>query len=441
MRNLILLLVLLAGLVYADVAVTIYNNNLALVRETRDIEFTKGIQHIKYVDVASQIEPTSVHFKAVNSPVQLLEQNYEYDLVGTASLLQKYIEEELRVTTENEVYSGKLLSTGNDIILQTDEGQIRAVKADAVQTIEFPSLPEGLISRPTLVWMINSPNAGKQNTELSYLTRGMAWHAEYVAVVNADDTKLDLAGWVSINNNAGLTFKDAKIKLVAGDVNMVQETRMRKSFMQADMAMAAAPEQFQEKEFFEYHLYTLQRPATIKDNQMKQISLFNPQTANVKKLFVYDGDRNQNKVQVQLEFKNSEHNNLGMPLPKGKVRVYKTDSDGSQEFIGEDQIDHTPKDEIVRLTMGNAFDVVGERTVISTRRINDNTREQKIQIVLRNHKKENIAVKVVEHFWGNWRIVGTGPNFTKKTATLGEFEVLVPKDDEAKAEFTVLITN
>ncbi len=439
---LMLILGISVSIAQPQVSVTIYNDNLALVREVRAIQFEKGTQEYKFVDVAAQIDPTSVHFKSLTDPngIVLLEQNYEYDLVGTDRLLQKYIEQELIATIEEGgAVSGTLLSSsGGDIIVQLENNQIQALKAEAVQSILFPSLPEGLISQPTLVWLVNAQKGGEHNSEISYLTSGIQWHAEYVAVVNEEDTQLDLAGWVSIENNSGTAYEDAKIKLVAGDVHRVREPRPRP--MRKEMyAMAAADEaQFEEKEFFEYHLYTLQRPATIKNRQIKQLSLFPSETADVDKIYTYDGEYNGKKVNVRLEFENSKENGLGMPLPRGKVRVYKSDSDGSQEFIGEDAIDHTPKDELVRLTMGSAFDIVGERIVKDVQQINKRSRQQTVEITLRNHKEEKIEVLVIEHLRGDWKFVGSTPKIHKKTANRVEFQVKVPADGETTFEYTVL---
>jgi hypothetical protein len=425
----------------AQVALTIYNNDLCLVREQRPIEVQKGIQTIRFEDVAARIDPTSVHFKSLTDPegVVLLEQNFEYDLVGTDRLLEKYINQSLVVTSkEGNVFSGTLLnSDGGDVIMQSDDGQVKIIKSASLVTVEFPSLPEGLISKPTLMWLIQSDKAGAHTSEISYLTQGMSWHAEYVAVTDAKDTQVELSGWVSIQNNAGVTFNDAKIKLVAGDVHTVRPERRLAKAPEA-MMLAADMSQFQEKEFFEYHLYTLQRPSTVKDRQIKQLSLFSPATVKSEKQYVFDAQARDAKVGVYLEFKNSASDGLGMPLPAGKVRVYKEDEDKSQEFIGEDRIDHTPKDEKVRLYLGNAFDLVGERTEKSVQQVTDRSRRMTVEIRLRNHKKEDVNISVVEHFYGDWEFIGPTPPIKKRDASSAEFVVAVPKDGEKVFEYTVL---
>ena len=418
-----------------DLAITVYNQNRGLVKDARDLTVDKGVSTISITDVAAQIDPTSVHFKSLTSPekIAILEQNYEYDLVGASKILQKVVDEQIRVVTEEgEVFNGKLLTaSGGDVVIQTSNGSVQIIKSDAIQHFDFPKLPEGLITRPTLVWMIQNDGPTSQRTEISYLTGGLNWHAEYVAVVNAKDTKLDLSGWVSIDNKSGATYPDAKLKLVAGDVHVVEEQQRVRRAVKADyMLEAAGAPQFEEKSFFEYHLYTLQRPATLKDNQIKQISLFPSANTDIRKIYLFDGQRYQNKVRVNVEFKNSKQAGLGMPLPKGKIRVYKEDTDGALEFIGEDQIDHTPKDEDVRIFLGNAFDLVGERTVKESRKISSRSREETIEVTLRNHKEEDVIFRVVERFWGDWRIIEKTHDPVKQDARKAEFDVKVPADEE-----------
>ena len=426
-----------------EVSVTVYNNDLALVRETRLIELKKGVQEYQFQDVAAKIDPTSVHFKSLTYPdkVALLEQNFEFDLVGTERLLEKYINESIMVSTKDgNTFSGKLLNShGGDVIVSLKDGQVKVVKASAVETVEFPSLPEGLMTKPTLVWFLDCKNAGKHESEISYLTKGIKWHAEYVAIVNDEDSKLDLGGWVSINNRSGATYEEAKLKLVAGDVHTVQpERKIRGRAMAEDAYMATAAPQFKEKAFFEYHLYTLQRPATLKDRQIKQISFFPSTEAKVEKVYIFDGQQNRKKVRTLLEFKNDEASGLGMPLPKGKIRVYKKDDDKSQIFIGEDLIDHTPKNEKARVFVGNAFDIVGERTVKDVSTVSKRSRKETIEILLKNHKKEDIKVTVVEHLRGDWEFVGPVPLVKKKSASKAEFEISVPKNSEKSFQYTVL---
>jgi len=426
-----------------EISVTVYNNDLALIRETRLIDFKKGIQKYQFQDVAAKIDPTSVHFKSLTHPdkVAIHEQNFEFDLVGTERLLEKYINESIMVSTKDgNTFSGKLLNShGGDVIVSLKDGQVKVVKASAVESVEFPSLPEGLMTKPTLVWFLNCENAGKHESEISYLTKGIKWHAEYVAIVNEDDSKLDLGGWVSINNRSGASYEEAKLKLVAGDVHTVQTKRKaRGRVMAEDAYMATATPQFEEKAFFEYHLYTLQRPATLKNRQIKQISFFPSTETKVEKVYVFDEQKNREKVRTLLEFKNDKAGGLGMPLPKGKIRVYKKDEDKSQIFIGEDLIDHTPKNEKVRVFVGNAFDITGERTVKEVSKVSKRSKKETVEILLKNHKKEDIKVTVVEHLWGDWEFVGPVPKVKKKSANKAEFEISVPKNSKKSFQYTVL---
>lgn len=426
-----------------DVALTVYNQNRALVREIRKLSIASGVSTISFTDVAAQIDPTSVHFQSLTDPEKLtiLEQNYEYDLVNSSKILEKYIDESIRiVTSEGEVFHGDLLSgSGSDVVIQDQDGGIKIIGRSGIQHFDFPKLPEGLITRPTLIWMVENRGDKEQEGEISYLTGGVNWHAEYVAVSDTKDQNLNLSGWVSVENRSGTAYQNAKLKLVAGDVNIVQELSRGGDVMLETAAFAKAAPQFEESGLFEYHLYTLQRKTTLKNNQIKQISLFPPASTKVKKLFIYDGARYDQKVRVNLEFKNNQQDGLGIPLPKGKIRVYKEDVDGALEFIGEDQIDHTPVDEKIRIFLGNAFDLVGERTVKSTRSISNRSREEEIEIVLRNHKEEDVDIVVVEHFYGDWNIEESSDSFSKKDAYTTEFIIPVPSQGEKTLNYTVMI--
>jgi hypothetical protein len=435
---------------FAKVSVTIYNQDLGLIKDERQLEFQKGKSTIKFTDVAARIDPTSVHFKPVDPSdrVSILEQNYQYDLVSSTKILEKYVDKEIELFAksaqhmgEGQSYKGKLLSySGDNVTLQEANGAIRIVRLDEVRDLYFPTLPEGLITKPTLVWLLDSQVSGKRKAEVSYLTSGINWHAEYVAVVDQRDENLELAGWVSVDNRSGATYVDAKVKLIAGEVHRVREERIppRMAKGYAVEAAAGAP-QFEEKAFFEYHLYTLLRPATIKDNEIKQVSLFPSTGVKVDKIYTYDGARYEDKVRVELEFKNSEAAGLGMPLPQGKIRVYKEDVDKALEFVGEDKIDHTPKDEKVRVFLGNAFDIKGERQKMDFKKITDDVTDETYQIKLRNHKEEAVEVVVVEHLWSytQWEIREASHPYEKKDATTIEFKIGLDKDQEVILNYTV----
>lgn len=281
-----------------QVSITIYQNNLGLVRDVREMDLKEGNQEIRFTDVASLIDPTSVHFKSLTEPEQvtILEQNYEYDLVSAEKILQKYIDQVVQLfTKEGKIFEGKLLSASGNVVLEKKDGGIQSIAMANIQNMDFPKLPAGLITRPTLVWYLSSEKAGKHNMETSYLTDGIGWHAEYVALVNKDETALDLSAWVSVNNQSGTDYENAKLKLVAGDIHRITPLPPRYiGYEERAMVKAAPAPQFEEKAFFEYHLYTLQRAATIKNNQIKQLSLFPTATTPVKKL--YDMNMTDTKV-------------------------------------------------------------------------------------------------------------------------------------------------
>lgn len=424
------------------VSITIYQNNLGLVRDVREMELNAGEQEIRFTDVASLIDPTSVHFKSLTAPDQvgILEQNYEYDLVNAEKILQKYIDQPIQLFTKKEkIFEGKLLSVSGNVVLEKKDGGVQSIAVANIQNMDFPKLPAGLITKPTLVWLLSNEKTGKHTMETSYLTDGIGWHAEYVALVSQDETSLNLSAWVSVNNQSGADYENAKLKLIAGDVHRITPPpQPYVGYEERVMAKAAPVRQFEEKAFFEYHLYTLQRAATIKNNQIKQLSLFPTATTPVKKIYEYDGSKSEKKVNVKLELVNSEKNGLGLPIPAGKVRVYKSDEDQSQVYLGEDQIDHTAKDEKIRLYVGDAFDVVGERKQINYKQLSDRAREETWEIKLRNHKKEDIEVLVTEQLWGDWEIRESSHTYNKKDAHTIEFLIALKKDTEVTVKYTVL---
>jgi len=426
-----------------NVAITVYNNNLAVVKDLRKLDLKKGIFELDYRNVASKIDPTSVHFKSITAPekVNILEQNYEFDLVSTSKIAQKYLDKEISVYLKaGTELKGKLISYEFDnLILQTENGRIKSLSKSNIVDIDFPALPEGLITKPTLVWKIENSKPGNHKTEVSYMTSGMKWHAEYVAVAKENDKKLELNAWVSIENRSGATYPEAKLKLIAGDVHKVEQPRYRRDSERMMLAAVAKAEpQFEEKEFFEYHMYTLNRKSTLKNNQVKQISLFPVTEASVKKIFTFEPRLDNKKVRVNLEFINSKNNGLGMPLPAGKVRVYKEDpADNSLEFIGEDKIDHTPKNEKIKLFLGNAFDIKAERSMIDKKSTSKRSHEETWQIKIRNHKKSDIEVLVIERFYGFWEVIESTLEYNKVNVNTLHFLVNVAKDQESILTYTI----
>jgi len=430
------------------VSLTIYNQNLGLVKDRREIRLPKGSGELRFMDVAAQVIPSSVSMAASEGGgIRVLEQNYEYDLLSPQKLMDKYVGREVKLyqknpTTEREeVVAATLLSTtGGPVFRIGDE-----ITFGHPGRIIFPGVPDDLIARPTLVWLLESGREAARQVEATYLTNGITWRADYVVTLAEKDDRADLAGWVTIDNRSGATYRDAALKLVAGDINRVREDEGRAKVMRAE-AMVAAPA-FREESFFEYHLYTLQRPSTIKDNQTKQISLVTAAGIPVRKEFLLRGESyffhgpagepRKEKVAVYTEFGNRRESGLGMPLPRGVARVYKRDGDGSLQFVGEDSIDHTPEKETVRVKLGDAFDVVAERRQTEWRKTASDTYEAAFEIALRNHKAENITVRVVEPVPGDWRILTSSLKPTGGDARAAEFLVPVPKDGEAKLTYRV----
>jgi len=430
----------LLGMSQKEVSLTVYNQNFALIKDIRELQLIKGFNEVRFSDVAALIEPESVLFRSLSPrfPVHLIEQNYEFDLLNSEKLLRKYLEEKINITGKDDnIFEGILKSfQGDTLILQLKKGNLIMVRMDNIKTIQFPSLPRGLITRPTLVWWIKSGKKGKLDVEVSYITKGINWKADYVVRIEEREKLLALKGWVTLDNRAGATFQNANLKLVAGEVHRVEEKRIIRREMVYQAAKAGAP-QFEEKPFFEYHMYTLKRKTTLKNNQIKQVSLLEASRIPFRKIYSYDGIKNPTKIAVHVEFTNSQNNNLGMPLPKGKVRVYKNSGE-SMEFIGEDKIDHTPKDEKVRLFLGYAFDLVGERKRVKQEKLANRLWEATYQILLRNHKeKEEAEIEVVEHLWGDWEIVSSSHEWEKVDAQTIKFKVKVKPDEEKKIQYTV----
>jgi hypothetical protein len=429
-----------------DIALTVYNSNLGVVRETRNLEFSEGVGRIGFTDVASQIDATSVTFELADpdKAVDILEQNYAYDLVSPDKIYNKYIDKTITVMTEQgELYTGTLLSSGGGyIVLRESDGTIRSIVMGSVRDVSFPELPEGLITRPTLFWLYQSDFNGPADAIVSYQTSGINWHAEYVGVLDDSETELDLTGWVSIDNRSGKTYEDARLKVIAGDINRAlqqQPVRFRGAGVET---MAAMPEKmdvgFEEKAFFEYHMYTLPRKATLANNEIKQISMFEPAHADVKKELRYlSGTKN---VDVYILMNNSKEVGLGMPLPAGRVRVFKADTDQSLILLGEDRIKHTPRNEEVELKIGKAFDIVGETTQVSFRRVSDRISETDYRIEIRNQKDSAETVIVTHNVGGDWEILNASRDFVKKSAFEIEWTVDVPAEDKAVIDFTVRVT-
>jgi hypothetical protein len=409
---------------------------MAFVKEKREIYLNNGINHIEYTNVTSNIDPTSVLLEdPTNNKTTVLEQQYEYDLVSSSNLLDKYMEKRINATDSNgKNYTGKLLShEQNKVILKRDDGSI--VSLNDIK-VEFPD-SFGLHTKPTLVWQIYSPTSGKQDLIISYLTRGLSWSANYILQTNANSTKADIRSWVNINNKAGISFNDAKLKLMAGDIHGVYGSGS--VYRHRDMVPVksfTSAKGISETPLFEYHLYTLEKPVTLINNQAKQISLLSVDSIPVQKELIFDSSKDD-KVQIVLKIDNSKADGLGIPLPSGTVKVYQHDSEEQLQFIGEDQIDHTPIGKKIKVTVGNAFDIIGERTLTDFEQVNNNISRTSYQIVLNNNKSGAQNVTVVEHFYGNWKIIKNFDKYEKIDAFTVEFRVSVPANGTKTIFYTV----
>ncbi|MCE5341046.1 MAG: DUF4139 domain-containing protein [Planctomycetaceae bacterium] len=440
-----------------SVSVTVYNSNFGVVKEQRMMDFEKGVNTLKFTDVAASIDPTSVSFQCLSSPgkISILEQNYEYDLVGTQSLLNKYIDKVVIISIKGSgadagsVVDGVLLAArDNNLIIKDENNLIQIIAQDSVGHISLRSLPEGLITRPTLVWLANSETEGSEKCQVTYTTENISWKADYSAILNADENGLNFSGWVTIDNQSGAAYKDAKVKLIAGDVRRITppQQMMKNDMVYATRAVMAEAAGFEEKSFMEYHLYTLGRPSTINNNQTKQIEFIAPvENIPAKKIYLYEPQKDQKKVQIKFEFENKKELGLGIALPKGKVRVFKKDTDGELEFVGEDEIDHTPNKEKLSLYIGDAFDITVEYKILDSKVVSSSagvqkSRWEKRSIELRNRKDSAVTIFVDEKFspWVNWKIEDSTHPQIKKDATTARFTVEIPADSNATLEYSVM---
>jgi hypothetical protein len=458
------------------VQLTVYNQNFALVREQRAIALDKGVNFVRVEDVAAQIDPTSIHFLSLTAPnaVVVREQEYQYDLLTTDNILNKSVGKHVRlrrVTPEGvEILEGTLLTPATVVVPRSDQGYgggpqrlSLALKTDKGVVLNpqgewtLDELPAGLLAKPTLLWKLETSKRGKHDGQISYITEQINWKADYVAVANASDDRVDLNGWVTVENHSGARYPEATLQLMAGEVRRAAPRRLTAEMYAAEGEGAPAP-QFVERAFFEYHLYTLAGTTTIEDNSTKQLSLLSAADVPVKKIYIFDAlrqywygwspgqpqpgagqDTQKGKINVMLEVTNSKENHLGMPLPKGKVRVYKADEKGRLQFVGEDQIDHTPKDERIRLWVGDAFDIVGERKRTDYKRIANRIEEDEYAITLRNHKEAAVQVLVVERLAGDWTVLSKSQAYNQKDAHTIEFPVQVPKDGQVTVTYRVRI--
>ncbi len=439
-----------------DLNVTVYNSNIALIRDVRNLLLPNGAFRLKFMDIAATVNPATVHFRSLTDPEKLgvIEQNYEYDLLEPAKLLHKYVGKEVTLvrsyqesgTTKREEIKATLLSDNNGPVWKIGNDIVTGMYAESYR---FPEVPANLYDRPTLLMSLENSGAKKQQIEASYLANNLSWNADYVLTVARDDKNADLDGWVTVINNSGTAFHNARLQLVAGELNRVQPPAPM-PMATREMAMnKAAAAQFQQEAFSEYHLYTLGRKTSVEDKETKQISLLQGSGIPVEKIFVVNGQsyyyRNQqapsaplkDPVLVYYKFKNEEKNGLGIPLPSGNVRVYQKDSKGGILFAGEDRIDHTPKDEQVSIHIGNAFDVVAEHKQTDYKRIDTHVWEMEFEVTLRNHKDAPVTVQVNEPIGGDWEMLSSTYKYTKTAAFAAQFNVPVAKDGTSVLRYRI----
>ena len=443
----------------AELSLTVYNSDIALVRDVRNLTLARGVGNLRFMDIAATVNPTTVHFRSLTEPqqVSVLEQNYEYDLLEPDKLLRKYVGREVTLmrnrtvdgTTRQEEVKALLLSYNQQPVWKIGSEIVTGIGADHIR---FPELPETLYSRPTLIWTVQNDGAAKHRVEASYLAQRLSWNADYVLTVGRDDKAADLNGWVTLTNNSGTAFKNAKLQLVAGDLNRVRQ-QVNKLLADVGERRAEAPAaQMVQEAFSDYHLYTMGRKTTINNSQTKQVSLLEGTDVPVVKRYVVEGQQwyyhNQRHpgspikdlVQVYYQFKNEAKGGLGIPMPAGVLRVYQQDSKGGVQFVGEDRITHTPKDETLNLKIGNAFDVVCERKQTDYEKIAPNVYEMAYEITLRNHKPSDVAVEVNEPIGGTWRMIRSSHEWTKTEAWASQFKVPVTADGTAVLKYRVRVT-
>ncbi|MBF0217314.1 MAG: DUF4139 domain-containing protein [Candidatus Omnitrophica bacterium] len=438
-----------------NVEITIYNSNLGLVKDVRDIDIPSGAGEVKFMDVAAHIMPETVHIKELGGDkgFSVLEQNYEYDLINNDKLLDKYVGKKVKLVDFNQYQDRK--ETVDAELLSNNNGQVYRINGEIYLGYPgykiLPEIPQNLIAKPTLTWLYENKTAGNKKLEVSYLTNGVGWKADYIMVINGDDTSSDISGWVTVNNTSGATFKDARMKLVAGDVNRVREPEVQYAVsMTLSAGYAGKAAQFEEKEFFEYHIYDLSRPTTIKDNQTKQVSLLEAGGVAIKKELIVAPNRpffskasedykEKVPVKVSIKFKNDKASLMGMPLPAGTIRLYKADKDGSLQFAGEDKIGHTPKDEEVTVKVGEAFDIAAEKAQLDFQQLSRNKFESEWETTIRNHKKEAVNIGVVETLPPTWQMISKSHEFTKLSADKIRFDLNVPADGEVKVKYRIQV--
>lgn len=442
-------------------SLTVYNG-IGLVRERRKLTFTKGENAVNFTDVASSINPESVTFASLTDPngTRILEQNYVYDLVNSEALFLRFIDQHITVTSEDgTIYRGKLLSADHRIILQLDDGQLVVLRMDNLRDVQFPSLPDGLITRPSLRWLIFTNQAGEHEVELTYLTRHIVWNATYNVLLARDNKTLDINGWITIENHSGATFVNTHLKCVAGELNLLPEEPQyeRRITLASSYDEAKVYKQPEQRDLFEYKLYEIPRLVMVGNNETKQIEFVVRRGVRVNRNYVYardvygdywnapnldpiESNPESAHIKTMLEIKTDKPDGLDADLPAGEMRVYQADTDGAALLIGENRIKHTPKGETVSIFLGHAFDIVPETRQTEFNQVSKKVLQESFEIKLRNHKtSEAVEVRVVERLfrWRNWQILNSSMAYTQKDSAHIEFRPTIPHDGEVVITYTV----
>lgn len=442
-----------------DVGLTVYNGGLALVRDVRRVELPGGGVHLRFEDIAATVNPATVHLRSISQPGRLpvLEQNYEYDLLDPQKLLQKYVGRDVTlVRTTMEGGSAKttevkatLLALNNGPVWKVGTEIVTGIGADHYR---FPELPDSLYSRPTLVWALDNQGGASQRVEAAYLAGDISWNADYVLTLDAAGAAGDLDGWVTLKNASGTAFSNARLQLVAGDVHRAPTGSPKENFaFAARAALTESRDEMSQQAFSEYHLYTLGRRTTIANAETKQLALLHGTEVPVRKRFVVDGQqwvyRNRQQpgtpikdsVKVFYDFKNDAASHLGLPMPAGTVRLYQADANGQVQFIGEDHIDHTPKDERLSVQIGSAFDVVCERRQMDYQSLGSSTFELAYEVTVRNRKDTPITVELNEPLGGDWTVLTSTHKWTKTEAWAARFALPVAAGGESTLRYRVRV--
>ena len=439
-----------------SISVTIYNSNLALIKDVREIKLNQGLNSIAMRDVSAQIRPETALLRSINAPgsFTLLEQNFDYDLLTPTKMLEKYVGKMVTIIKTNPASGvetsekATVLSAQNGVVLKIGN----RIETGIPGRIIYDDVPDNLRDRPTLITHIDNKGIKNQTVELSYLTSGLGWKADYVAELNDQETLIDLSGWVTLSNDSGATYENANLQLVAGDVHQVQQNfgSIIKKSMRDNVMMAEVEAPMDEEGLLEYHLYRLNHPTTIAENQTKQVALLSASKVPAKKTFVllgadyyyhsqYGNIGTKMKVDTFIEFENKEVAKLGMPLPKGIMRVYKNDSQGNAQFVGEDAIDHIPKNETVRLKLGSAFDVTADKKQTDYKKVSNREFQSAYEITIKNAKKEAIIVIVQEPIGGDWHILSETQKHTKINSNLAQWEIKVPAEGATTLSYRAIV--